>query len=292
MAIKINWKDLQKRIINWIEVEKVMCNWIQIRPDVVPPTPTGNYLRFTSTLDFSPRWIDTTVSLTKTGNPTTVYLEYSFDGTSWSDYTIWASIVVPYLSTIYFRNKSESVTGFSTSGSDYYKFYFVWQYECAWNVNYLLCKNSVDPTVRLPNYCYYYLFRDWTITTAPELPSQNIWERTYYGMFYDSNIRTAPALPLISVSSYWCQNMFRNCDSLTQLPDISNANSNDTWFQYMFTNCNNIKISETQTWEYTNAYTMPNFTLHGADGMFSGTWGTFTGNPTSSTTYYTSNTVI
>lgn len=32
MAIKINWKDLQKRIINWKEVSKVMLNWTQIRP--------------------------------------------------------------------------------------------------------------------------------------------------------------------------------------------------------------------------------------------------------------------
>lgn len=36
MAIKINWKDLQKRIINWVEVEKVMCNWVQIRPESTP----------------------------------------------------------------------------------------------------------------------------------------------------------------------------------------------------------------------------------------------------------------
>lgn len=34
MAIKINWKNLQKRIINWVEVQKVMCNWVRIRPSV------------------------------------------------------------------------------------------------------------------------------------------------------------------------------------------------------------------------------------------------------------------
>ena len=39
MAIKINWKDLQKRIINWKEVEKVMCNWVQIRPEQQWPFP-------------------------------------------------------------------------------------------------------------------------------------------------------------------------------------------------------------------------------------------------------------
>lgn len=40
MAIKINWKDLSKRIIDGVEVEKVMLNGVQIRPDSpVPPTP-------------------------------------------------------------------------------------------------------------------------------------------------------------------------------------------------------------------------------------------------------------
>lgn len=40
MAIKIDWKDLSKRIINGKEVEKVMLNGIQIWPEVTPPTPT------------------------------------------------------------------------------------------------------------------------------------------------------------------------------------------------------------------------------------------------------------
>lgn len=41
MAIKINWSDLQKRIISWNEVQKVMLNWIQIRPTV---TPSSTYI--------------------------------------------------------------------------------------------------------------------------------------------------------------------------------------------------------------------------------------------------------
>ena len=39
MAIKFNWKDLQKRVFNGVEAEKVMLNWIQIRPETTPPTP-------------------------------------------------------------------------------------------------------------------------------------------------------------------------------------------------------------------------------------------------------------
>jgi hypothetical protein len=61
MPIKINWKDLQKRIINWIEVEKVMSNWVQIRP-----TSTG-----------------ATYSVTReeTYDPNNFFIEYSDDAT-------------------------------------------------------------------------------------------------------------------------------------------------------------------------------------------------------------------
>lgn len=36
MPIKINGKDLSKRIINWKEVQKVILNWAEIRPSSVP----------------------------------------------------------------------------------------------------------------------------------------------------------------------------------------------------------------------------------------------------------------
>lgn len=50
MAIKINWQDLQKRIINWQEVQKVMLNWNQIRPSS-SPTPTYQIV-----WDFATAW--------------------------------------------------------------------------------------------------------------------------------------------------------------------------------------------------------------------------------------------
>lgn len=51
MAIKINWQDLQKRIINWQEVQKVMLNWNQIRPSWPTPTPTYQVV-----WDFATAW--------------------------------------------------------------------------------------------------------------------------------------------------------------------------------------------------------------------------------------------
>lgn len=36
MAIKINWQNLQRRMINGVDVQKVMLNWVQIRPEATP----------------------------------------------------------------------------------------------------------------------------------------------------------------------------------------------------------------------------------------------------------------
>lgn len=54
MAIKINGKDLQKRIINGKEVQKVMYNWVQIRPD-----NTSTILDFVNDANTWAYWYDT-----------------------------------------------------------------------------------------------------------------------------------------------------------------------------------------------------------------------------------------
>lgn len=56
MAIKINGKDLAKRIINWVEVEKVMANGSQIRPTSTPPTPTDIHIHADFTNYSMPSW--------------------------------------------------------------------------------------------------------------------------------------------------------------------------------------------------------------------------------------------
>ncbi len=65
----------------------------------------------------------------------------------------------------------------------------------------------------------------------------------------------------------------------------------------MFSGCSSIKLSATNTDDYTTEYRIPT-TGSGTTAssalasMFKGTGGTFTGTPTINTVYYTSNTVV
>lgn len=61
MAIKINWQDLQKRIINWQEVQKVMLNWNQIRPSI-PSTGFDTNFKWLSSRPSD--WTNNALSLT------------------------------------------------------------------------------------------------------------------------------------------------------------------------------------------------------------------------------------
>ena len=79
MAIKFNWKDLQKRILNWVEAQKVMLNWIQIWPEwTPPPPPTPVYTRWVYWSQ--PLWL----------------ISISTNGSDWitiTDKNVWASAV-------------------------------------------------------------------------------------------------------------------------------------------------------------------------------------------------------
>ena len=63
----------------------------------------------------------------------------------------------------------------------------------------------------------------------------------------------------------------------------------------MFRSCTKIKLSSTQTGEYTVAYRIPTTgtgttAFNALSNMFTGTGGTFKGTPAINTTYYLSNT--
>ena len=271
MNIVINWKNLQKRIINWQEVQKVIRKGVQIRPESTPPTPTEDYLCFTT------RSGNAQIRLRSYWNPNPVSLEISSDKTHWSDYTIWDYISLPNVwDKIYFRNKSETVVWFSKWWeTDLYDFEIIGNnVEASWDVNYLLCKYS-------------------TTTLQASLH-----ENCFSGLFAWCPITTAPSLPATTLAYSCYQSMFVYCTSLTTIPALPAGTLLNYDYAYMFQWCTNIKISETQTWEYQTPYRMPSSWPVYGEGynslfrMFYNTWWTFTWTPIFGTTYYTSNTVI
>lgn len=222
-------------------------------------------------LCFTANTANSTVQLTKSGSPTAVTLETSTDGINWSTYTIWDTITLSNIGDkVYWRNTSETTTGFSTVLANY-KFVMTWSIAASWDATYLINKNWTD-TITAAN-CFKSLFSQCSsLTSTPRLPATTISQGCYYQMFYYcDNLETLPSLPALTLQ--------QNC------------------YQGMFQYCSKIKLSTTQTWAYQNAYRIPT-TWTGAvwsnsfSNMFANTWWTFTSNPSINTTYYTSNTIV
>ena len=89
--------------------------------------------------------------------------------------------------------------------------------------------------------------------------------------------------------------MFQGCTGLTQAPDLPATTLAKYCYASMFQGCSKIKLSTTETGEYTQSYRIPTSgdgttTTNSLSNMFAETGGTFTGTPSINTTYYLSNT--
>lgn len=180
-----------------------------------------------------------TVQLTQTWTPTAVSLETSTDLSTWTDYTIWDTITLANIGDkIYFRNKSETDTGFSTGSSNCYKFVMSWSISASWDINYLLNKNSTDTLVSTSCFCY--LFRNCTsLTAAPELLATSLTNYCYSLMFYwCTNLLTPPStLPAVTLTSQCYRSMFEWCTSLTVPPELPATSLASSCYMEMFDWC-------------------------------------------------------
>ena len=89
--------------------------------------------------------------------------------------------------------------------------------------------------------------------------------------------------------------MFQDCTSLAKAPALPATTLKNYCYRSMFQDCSKIKLSSTQTGEYTIAYRIPTTgtgttSTNALMYMFISTGGTFTGTPEINTTYYLSNT--
>ena len=150
------------------------------------------------------------------------------------------------------------------------------------------------PAEILADYCYYSMFQGCTsLTTAPELPAIALVDSCYCNMFYSCrSLTTAPALPATTLTIQCYRGMFLGCTSLTTAPALPATTLADRCYRSMFSDCTGIKISATQTGEYTTAWRIPSTGEIAAEAtdwntdMLNGTGGTFKGDPSINTTYY------
>ena len=150
------------------------------------------------------------------------------------------------------------------------------------------------PAEILADYCYYSMFQGCTsLTTAPELPAIALVDSCYCNMFYGCrSLTTAPALPATTLTIQCYRGMFLGCTSLTTAPTLPATTLADRCYQGMFSYCRGLKISASQTGEYTTAWRIPSTGEIAAEAtdwntdMLTNTGGTFTANPSINTTYY------
>lgn len=160
-----------------------------------------------------------------------------------------------------------------------------------------LTKAPALPATTLATSCYNFMFQNCTsLTQSPALPATTLANRCYYNMFRDcTSLIQAPALPASTLTDSCYYSMFRGCTSLTQAPALPAITLADSCYYSMFQKCSKIKLSSTQTGEYTQQYRIPTSgtgttTTNALTNMFTDTGGTFTGTPSINTTYYLSNT--
>ena len=201
-------------------------------------------------------------------------LEYSTDTSNWSTWdgtTTLSSATSGSDNVLYLRGIGNTVI---TGNKNSYKWVLTGSnIACIGNIENLLdyetVKSGGHPT--MANYCYAYMF---------------------YGC---TGLTQAPALPATTVAGYCYAYMFRGCTSLTQIPALPATVLKRDCYYDMFYGCTGLKLSSTQTGEYTQEYRIPSSgtgttATNALVEMFTGTGGTFTGTPAINTTYYLSNT--
>ena len=153
------------------------------------------------------------------------------------------------------------------------------------------------PATTLATGCYNSMFKGCTaLTQAPTLPATTLANNCYRFMFSGCiSLTKSPALPATTLAGGCYETMFEGCTALIQVPELPATTLGKRCYSSMFRGCTSLKLSTTQTGEYTQEYRIPSSgtgtTESGSfTNMFASTGGTFTGNPSINTTYYLSNT--
>ena len=146
----------------------------------------------------------------------------------------------------------------------------------------------VLPATTLADYCCYAMFwRCANLTAAPALPAAALADYCYYHMFSDcTSLTAAPALSAAALAKGCYYEMFSGCTSLTSVPALPAAALADSCYHGMFSGCTGIKLSESGSGE---PWSIPAGATAATDwnkDMFSGTGGSFTGDPEIGKTYY------
>lgn len=191
---------------------------------------TPNYLQFTAVNG------DAVIGMSGSATPN---VSYSFNGVDWTTWD-YSDITIPSDSTVYVKGNNSN--GFSTSSATTKIFTTSGTVEANGNIMSLLYGDNFEEQLTIPsNYCFYYLFRNCTITTSPQLPATTMKSWCYAGMFEGcTGITTPPTLPATTMIEHCYRSMFNGCTSLTSAPELHATTLAERCYYGMFAGCTSL----------------------------------------------------
>ena len=182
-----------------------------------------------------------TFKMKTTGNYNIDKLEYSLDGNNWT--AVEKDKEVEFGGTkgsLRLRGKNPNGTA-SSSVYNYSTITFTHsdvKVACTGDIRTLLDWEYYK-TVDTQNARFYNLFDNCrALTSAPELPAENLADYCYQSMFYGcSSLKVAPELPAKTMASGCYIHMFNGCSSLKKAPELPAETLADDCYGSMFQDC-------------------------------------------------------
>ena len=242
--------------------------------------PSGGYWG----LCFTAEQANSTVRISKTGNPISKTILYSTDAVNWSAYTIGTDIVLENVGDKVWMKAGEGGNSGSwfTSIMANYRFKMTGLIAASGNLMSIVDGETETFTAKK----FQSLFQGCTsLTTAPALPATTLATNCYLMMFYNcrslisapavlpaetlvagtsenngcygqmfygcTSLTTAPALPATTLASYCYPQMFRGCTSLTATPLLPATALPTGCYFGMFEDCTSlatVRTAQTQAW--------------------------------------------
>ena len=171
-----------------------------------------------------------TVSINSNGDQ----LEYSLNDGEWTEWANNTPISMASADKVYLRLKTDG-----TWTENYSTFQMSGSLAASGNIMSLVDRTGFSKEIPLKN-CFYKLFKDCSLTSAPELPATTLASGCYYYMFSGCSLTTAPELPATTLASecYYC--MFYKCLSLTTAPELPATTLASGCYYSMFSDCSSL----------------------------------------------------
>ncbi len=260
-------KQATYKISSQVPIKRKVGNWLENRDSGLSWDLRDHCLKFSVESGTNTLYLDCVGE----NHP---YLEWSTDKIVWKEWNYTSGgILFTASKPLYIRGGGNNGSnGFSQSETVYSTFRLDSPASVEGNIMSLLSstvnktvlrdiQNSSNP-INL-QWCYYRLFQNAPIVTAPELPATVLSNHCYEYMFDGcTSLTKAPELPATWLAESCYKHMFSGCTSLNKAPALPEETLETSCYAYMFAGCTSL----------TDSPVLPAACLKTDcyDGMFSG----------------------